>query len=284
MTKLFGVIGDPIAHSLSPLIHKGWMRDYKLGADYLALQVVAGIFDEALETLEGKGFKGLNITLPHKISALKFAGELSSRAEKIGAVNTLCRKEDGLWHGDNTDAPGFQHALAHAFRGLQIERFLSQHALIIGAGGAARSVAYTFGDDQQRAIFCNRTVERAQALKPVFDAAYVPVEGNKGRRVCSFENLHAELKTCAFVINTTSLGHAGASLDWPPGRGRLVYDLSYGKVAENFLGPARVAGWQTVDGLRMLVAQAASSFKIWFGIEPDIDTALERCQRVLEAA
>ena len=284
MTKLFGVIGDPIAHSLSPLIHKGWMRDHKFGADYLALQVVEGIFDEALQTLERKGFKGLNITLPHKISALKFAGGLSSRAETIGAVNTLCRKADGLWHGDNTDAPGFQHALAYAFRTLQIERFLSQEALVIGAGGSARAVAYTFGDDQQRAVFCNRTPARAETLKPVFDAAYIPFDRNKGRRVCGFENLQSELETCAFVINTTSLGHTGASLDWPPGRGRLVYDLSYGKVAENFLAPARAAGWQTVDGLRMLAAQAAFSFEIWFGIKPKIEIAIERCQRVLEAA
>jgi len=118
---------------------------------------------------------------------------------------------------------------------------------------------------------------------PIFDAGYVPFDENKGRRVSGFETLQAELETCAFVINTTSLGHAGGSLDWPPGKGRLVYDLSYGKVAENFLGPARAAGWQTVDGLRMLAAQAAFSFKIWFGIKPDIDAALDRCQRVLEA-
>jgi len=284
MTKLFGVIGDPIAHSLSPLIHKGWMRDHKLGADYLALQVGEGAFEEALETLERKGFKGLNITLPHKVSALESASEVSARAKNIGAVNTLWREGDGLWHGDNTDAPGFQHALAYAFKELEIERFLSQHALVIGAGGAARSVAYTFGDDQQRAVFCNRTLQRAETLKPVFDASYIQIDANKGRRACGFENLQAELETCAFVVNTTSLGHSGGSLDWPPGKGRLVYDLSYGKVAENFLGPARTAGWQTVDGLRMLAAQAAYSFEIWFGIKPDIDTALERCQRVLEAA
>lgn len=282
MTKLFGVIGEPIAHSLSPLIHRGWMRDHKLGADYLALHVPKDEFSDAIETLTRKGFKGLNVTLPHKMSALELADKLSLRAEAIGAVNTLWREGDGHWHGDNTDAPGFQHALAHAFKEMQIERFLSQDALVIGAGGAARSIAYTFGADQQKTVFCNRTAKRTEALKPIFDAAYVPFDENKGRRVCSFEDLQAELETCAFVINTTSLGYSGSSLDWPPGNGRLVYDLSYGQIAENFLGPARLAGWQTVDGLRMLAAQAAFSFKIWFGIKPDIDLALERCQHVLE--
>ena len=84
-------------------------------------------------------------------------------------------------------------------------------------------------------------------------------------------------------MNATSLGHGGKSVDWPEGKGRFVYDLSYGKAAEAFLSPAREAGWQTVDGLRMLVAQAAYSFKIWFDIEPSIDEGIERARRVIEA-
>ena len=286
MTSLYGVIGDPIAHSLSPLIHKGWMRAHGLDADYLAMHVPEGELASALDTLARRGGKGVNITLPHKEHALALADGGTDRARAIGAANTLWRPGDGTWQADNTDAPGFQHALAHAFRSLEIERDPVDSvgpALVLGAGGASRAVAYTLGHDQQETVFCNRTLNRAEALIAVYDQNDAPVGGQSGARACGLDALQDELGACGFVVNATSLGHSGQSIDWPQGRGRLVYDLSYGKAADVFLAPARAAGWQVVDGLRMLVAQAAVSFEIWFGIKPDVEEALARAQRTLDS-
>lgn len=281
MKGLYGVIGDPIAHSLSPLIHKSWMREHQIDCEYLAFQVPEDGLKDALDLLAARGLQGTNITLPHKVTALNLSRSITPRAKAIGAANTLRYEKDG-WHADNTDAPGFQQALGRAFNDKSIERETAKPALVLGAGGAARAVAYVFGQEQQQAVFCNRTLAKAEALQSVFDMSFMPIDGDMSRRACDLAQVRQELETCAFMVNTTSLGHAGKSLDWPAGHGRLVYDLSYGRVAESFLGPAREAGWQTVDGLGMLAAQAAFAFEIWFGITPNIESALARCLRTLE--
>lgn len=285
MTALYGVVGNPIAHSLSPFIHQGWMREHGIDAEYLPIQVAEGELERTLAELTDRGYQGLNITMPHKREALRLAATATTRAQSIGAANTLWREGD-RWHADNTDAPGFQHGLARAFGDLDVDRDLhvpDEPALVVGAGGAALAVAYTFGDDNQATTFCNRTVANAEQLVSVYDAIYA---GNPARfrNVAGMEALPALLKNCAFVVNATSLGHMGQSLDWPEGCGRLVYDLSYGKAADIFLAPARDAGWQTVDGLRMLVAQAAFSFRRWFGVKPDIEATLVRVREVVETA
>ena len=111
MTKLYGVTGDPISQSLSPLIHRGWMREHKLDAEYLAMHILAGEFEQGLETLARRGIHGLNVTLPHKENALAAAVHATDRARTIGAANTLWRPRNGTWHADNTDAPGFLASL-----------------------------------------------------------------------------------------------------------------------------------------------------------------------------
>ncbi|MEO0884064.1 MAG: shikimate dehydrogenase [Pseudomonadota bacterium] len=280
MTALYGVIGDPIAHSLSPLIHNGWIRDHGLDAEYLAMQVQAGALSSALDTLKSRNCRGLNITLPHKEDAFRLCTTVSDRARSIGAVNTLSFDSDGAWRGDNTDAPGFRHAVVMAFEGSGFRPFASdrpQRAVLIGAGGASRAVAYVFGRERQNAVFCNRTLRRARSLVDV----YAP-EAGADVLVADLSDLPHHLESCTYVVNATSLGHSGKSVDWPEGRGRLVYDLSYGKAAEAFLEPARLAGWRTVDGLLMLVAQAAVSFEVWFGIRPDMDAGYARAKRTLE--
>lgn len=287
MTMLYGVIGDPIAHSLSPLIHKGWMREHGLEAEYLAMQVPEGDLPQALQTLESRAFTGLNITLPHKKAALAIAGGATRRAGLIGAANTLWRPGDGTWQADNTDAPGFDYALKEAFGERQTDpstETSNVDALVLGAGGAALAVAHVFGAEVRPTVFCNRTASKADAMVGVYKASHPANKNNTPVRIAPFEALKNELRVCAFVINATSLGHSGKSIDWPPGEGRLVYDLSYGRAAEAFLAPARAAGWTTVDGLLMLVAQAACSFEIWFNIKPNIASALARARRTLDNA
>lgn len=270
MSQLFGVIGDPVAQSLSPLIHKGWMRDHAIDADYLALQVAAGGLDDALETLMRKGFKGLNITMPHKLRALELAAGLTDSARTIGAVNTLWRGAGAKWQGDNTDAPGFLGALAR----LIDVPLAGQSVLVIGAGGAARAIVYALDSAGAQIILANRTLEKAQSLL----AAYA----GKRHRATSLEEGLAQCQSVDFVVNTASLGHAGQSLDLPPGAGKLFYDISYGPAAALILAPARAKGWRAADGLSMLVYQGALAFERWHGIMPDVDKGLARCRAVLE--
>ncbi|MEM6900070.1 MAG: shikimate dehydrogenase [Pseudomonadota bacterium] len=285
MTFQYGVIGDPISHSLSPMIHKAWMRDNGIDADYSAMRVPSGELEAHIERLSNGGFRGLNITLPYKEYAFRLSNVLSDTAHRVGAVNTLSYQAPNFWKGDNTDAPGFKHAIEHAADsfGLGFGPASQGSALVIGAGGASRAVAYVLGTEGQQAVFCNRTIERAESLVDIYmsvseahDQVIAPV-------VHDLNNLRGKLNECQLVVHATSLGHEGKSIDWPDGKGRFVYDLSYGKAAEAFLKPARDAGWQTVDGLRMLVAQAAYSFKIWFDIDPSIDEGFERARRIVEA-
>lgn len=272
MTGQYGVIGDPIAQSLSPLIHNGWIRDYGIDATYHGFQVPDGELEDALKTLAHRGVKGVNITMPHKLAALSLSGEATSRASQIQAANTLWRPGDGSWHADNTDAPGFLTALAP-----HLDKPLTEHrVLIIGAGGAARALVFALGGEGVSITLANRTPARAEDLSATFPSF--------GIAVIPLEKAVANAARFDVVVNTTSLGHLGQSLPLPPGEGRLLYELSYGPAARHVLKPAEDLGWKTADGLSMLVHQAAFAFERWFGVTPDVNKAYKRCCAVLEMA
>lgn len=271
MTGLYGVIGDPIAHSLSPLIHKGWMRDHHLDADYVAMQVPDGELPDALKTLAKRGCQGVNITLPHKLSALACADAATEQATRIGAANTLWLKENGCWGADNTDVPGF----AAALKGHYGQSVTGKNILVLGAGGSARAVIDALDSGGANIVLANRTTSKAEALLKTYPG---------GRHLAlSLADGLARAKEADIVINTTSLGHSGQRLELPTGHGRLFFDISYGKAAESIRADASAQGWETADGLSMLVHQAAFSFQRWFGIEPDVGTGLDRARRVVEA-
>ena len=275
MTKLYGVTGDPIAHSLSPLIHNGWMRDHKLDAEYFAFQIPANALEEGLDALARRGIRGLNVTLPHKPDALALAKTVTPRAQSIGAANTLWRPGDGHWHADNTDAPGFLAALS----GLLAKPLRGQTVLVLGAGGSARAVVQALQSKGATIILANRTLARAEALiRPYLTADTAP-------RHMAIDLHHGlkHAKTADFVVNTTSLGLQGQTLDLGEGQGRLFYDLSYGKAAAAFAQEVTRNGWQAEDGVQMLVYQAAYAFERWFEIMPDIERALDRVRRTLKA-
>ncbi len=269
MTKLLGVIGHPVSHSLSPLIHNAWFREHGIDATYEAMEVPPGDLKYALETLTRQGCKGLNITLPHKEDALRFSDEQGDIAKRLGAANTLIRTEDGGWRAENTDAPGFALALKNENVDLA-----GKSVFILGAGGAARAVALSLSDLGANLTICNRTVARAEELAKIVSSPST---------VTSLEDGLKKLAAADAVINTLSIGHSGATLDLPPGNGRLFFDISYGKAAIEILRSAKTNGWQVADGLSMLVTQAAYSFQFWFGILPDTATALKRCRDVVEA-
>ena len=270
MSALYGVIGDPISHSLSPLIHSGWIRDHGLDASYLPMHVPAGEFEDAIKTLERQNACGLNVTLPHKLNALNIADDASEEARAIGAANTLSRTEDGGWRADNTDAPGIIADLNDQ----GISSISGKTIFVIGAGGAARAVVYALVKKHADVYVCNRTEAKAKALAEEFSA----------KAGCSLEQGLKDLSQADLVINTASVGYDGNTLELPQGNGKLFHDISYGKAAAGMLSLANGRGWKTADGLGMLVHQAAESFKIWTGINPSTDKALNRVRNALEMA
>lgn len=268
MTKLLGVIGDPIAHSLSPVIHNGWLRDMGFNAVYEAMRVPEGELPSALKTLEKRDCLGLNVTLPHKAEALRCASEASDTAQQIGAANTLTFLGGGAWRADNTDVPGFLEALG----ALDPEQ---DRAIVLGAGGSARAIVHALSVCGIELSILNRTRAKAATLAEEF--------GSVGTKSDSIDQYKEYLESATIVINTTSMGHDGSVLDLPDGKERTFFDISYGKISAPQLDHAAARGWQVKDGLTMLVAQAAFSFEIWFGEMPDLEAALKRCRAALEA-
>ncbi|MCF6328590.1 MAG: shikimate dehydrogenase [Henriciella sp.] len=270
MTRLLGVIGDPIAHSLSPLIHNSWLRETGIDATYEAMRVFEGDLTHALNTLRDRAAIGVNITLPYKQTALSIAQQASADAAKIGAANTLTLLDDGIWRADNTDGVGFIAALSSAGFGAAKGKRIT----VLGAGGSARAIVHSLRESGADIVILNRTIARAEDLS-------LELTGSKAV-YGSINQLAEYAAESALVINTTSFGHSGHYFDLETSDGQMFFDISYGKVAIPQLTHAAAQGWQTVDGLSMLVAQAAESFNIWFGERPNVGSALERCRRIVE--
>lgn len=271
MTEELYVIGDPIEQSLSPTIHSLWIEAAGIDAQYRRLHVPAGEAQQYLDRLAAEGAKGVNVTMPHKHAVLEASTSASQTARLIGAANTLTALPQGGWHADNTDAPGVLTALGLA----GVENISEKTVLIIGAGGAARAVVQALYQAGASLIILNRTASKAD------DLAEFLTDGTA--RSGGLSGLEVESATVDLVVNTAGAGHAGETLDLPPGEGRLFLDISYGKAVAAQLEVAQSQGWQTEDGLGMLVAQAAESFHIWFGVRPDLELALRACRAAVEA-
>jgi shikimate dehydrogenase len=263
-TRLYGIVGDPVGHSLSPLIHNRWVREAGLDAAYVGLHLQSQDATADLKALGRAGFCGLNITLPHKAAALAAASAASPDAKRIGAANVLVGESSG-WTAHNTDINGFSMALDHAMDGRKPKR-----VVLIGAGGAARAAALVLSGLGVELAIVNRSRANAVALAN---------ELAPGAETADLASLTSLSETADIVVNSASLGHAGASLPaLPAGKGRPFFDMTYGKAAQASLDAARSAGWAPHDGLRMLVGQAAAAFKLWFGVTPEAAGALAACE------
>lgn len=262
---LSGVMGWPIAHSLSPRLHGFWLKKYGIEGAYLPLAVKPENLSAAISGLSALGFSGCNITVPHKEAAIPFVDELSVRAKRIGAVNTLWLDAAGRLHGDCTDGEGFLADLSAVFPDW---KQFKDSVVVIGAGGAARAVLVALHDAGCRNIIVlNRTRERAEA-------------------VCSdlgIETRIADLDWSGFsphslLINTTSLGMKGQpplTLDLRAlSADSLAYDLVYNPAETPFLAASRQQGLATSNGLGMLLHQAVPGFEHWFGVRPEVDDEL----------
>jgi shikimate dehydrogenase len=270
MTRRYAVVGDPVAHSLSPLIHNRWIAEAGIDAHYSAIHLQSTEAAADIRALAGE-YSGLNVTLPHKIAALEAAAASSPEARVIGAANTLVRENGSSWTAHNTDVDGFSDALVAAVRSSRP----SLHVVLIGAGGAARAAVASLAASGASLAIVNRSVANAQALA----ADLAP-----GAETGDLTQLAAFAETADIVVNSASLGHAGGRLPvLPAGKGRPFLDLSYGKAAAQTLASAAASGWTPHDGLPMLVGQAAAAFRLWFGISPEEAGALKACREAVAA-
>ncbi|GAB5468795.1 MAG: shikimate dehydrogenase [Rhodospirillales bacterium] len=261
---LSGVLGWPIGHSRSPRLHGHWLKRYGIEGAYLPFAVTPESLPAAVAGLQALGFRGANVTVPHKEAVLKLCDRLTASARAIGAVNTLVFDDRGLL-GDNSDAFGFLENLRQAQLGWSPS---GKNCLVLGAGGAARAVVWSLLDaGAAKVTLVNRSRQRAEALAQEFSGEALPweqrVEALAGRDL---------------LVNTTSLGMQGQpSLDLDlthlP-RGALVADLVYAPLRTDLLVRAAARGCATVDGLGMLLHQARPGFAAWFGRKPVVDDAL----------
>lgn len=271
---LAGVIGSPIAHSKSPALHGHWLKRYGVKGHYIPMDVAQADLKTVLRALPRLGFKGVNVTLPHKEAVLELADQVSDRAAVIGAANTITFRKDGEIYADNTDGAGF---LENLRQGAPEWDAGAGPAAVFGAGGAARAViAALLEAGAPEVRLTNRTRARSEALRAEF-----------GTRVRVFDwvqagNVLDEAKT---VVNASSLGMEGKAEFRVPLDGldpaAVVTDLVYTPLRTAFLVRAEELGCVTVDGLGMLLHQAAPGFERWFGPRPEIDDEARRV--VLEA-
>jgi shikimate dehydrogenase len=265
MIKAF-VVGHPIAHSRSPLIHGHWLARHGIAGSYERLDVAPEAFPAFLRGLPASGFAGGNVTIPHKEAAFALCDALTPRAERIGAVNTLV-VEDGRVRGDNTDAPGFCAHLDHSLGADWPER---GEAVILGAGGAARAIVVGLAErGVARIRIANRTRRRAEALAALAPGVAEPLD---------WAELPAAMERAGLLVNTTSLGMKGQpplTLDLAPlPEGAAVADIVYAPLETDLLAAARARGLAAVDGLGMLLHQAVPGFAAWFGVRPEVTGAL----------
>lgn len=260
------VIGWPVEHSLSPVIHGYWLRHYGIAGSYEKLLVSPDELSSVLSRLQNRGLVGANVTIPHKIAALQAVDRVTAVAERIGAVNTLYF-DSGALVGDNSDAEGFAENLrANAATWLPA----SGPAVVLGAGGAARAVVVALLDAGVPELrLLNRTRSRAEALAKDFGERLV---------VGDWQERDASLRGAALLVNTTSLGMVGQPplalrLDALP-LAAVVNDIVYKPLETNLLAQARARGNKAVDGLGMLLYQARPGFHRWFGRLPAVTEAL----------
>jgi len=261
------VIGHPVGHSLSPAIHNHWIAQYGLQGQYDAHEIPPEHLKEALLRLIEDGYTGFNVTLPHKQAIMALCDEIDDTARAIGAVNTLHVDTDGKLYGFNTDAFGFIENLRQQIQNFD---FTNTGALILGAGGAARAIIYGLQQAGTKNIrIANRTREHAVTLAQDFDL-----------KVIDWENRESAAQNIDLLINATSLGMKGqpplsfAISDLPPAV--VTYDIVYNPLETPLLEAAQKHGLKTVDGLGMLLHQAAGGFEKWFGTRPEITMDLRQ--------
>ena len=275
-TKVCAVIGDPVEHSLSPCFQNAAFQHLKLDFIYVAFTVKAENLGDAISGVRSLGIYGLNVTMPHKISVIKYLDELDERADRIKSVNTILNK-NGKLIGYTTDGIGVLNALK--YNGVDPK---GKKVVILGAGGAARSASYALSEVAGELVILNRTIERARNLaskvrKLIGSHVNVKWDG------LTEESLRREVREADILINATPVGMS------PDVNGTLVekrllhpdmvvFDMIYHPLKTRLLREAEEVGAKTINGLSMLIHQGAASFEIWTGVEAPVDVMMKAAE------
>ena len=267
--RIAGVLGWPVGHSRSPRLHGFWLAQHGIDGAYIPLPVSPAHFEPAVRALPLLGFRGANVTIPHKEAAARLVDSIDPLSRRIGAVNTLLFDPSGSIGGSNTDAFGFIENLRAGMPGFSARR---GPAAVLGAGGSARAVIAALLDDGAPEIrLVNRTQGRAQEVAAALGGPITVVD---------WAERAAALEGAALLVNTTQLGMAGQppleiALEALPVTA-LVNDIVYTPLATDLLARAARRGNPTVDGLGMLLHQARPGFAAWFGVMPEVTPELRR--------
>jgi shikimate dehydrogenase len=276
-TRLYGIIGNPIEHSLSPAMQNAAFEAVGLDAVYLALRVESSRLRQAIEGFRAVNLSGFNVTIPHKVAVMEYLDELDDSAATIGATNTVVNS-DGRLIGYNTDGIGAMEALRDA--GIDTR---GRRVLLLGAGGAARALAFSLAKTAERITILNRTAPKAEGLaEDLRRATRATVAHDK----LDPSTLSKEVISADLLVNATSVGMHPRPEETPVDarflrRDMVVFDIVYSPLETRLLREAREAGATTVGGLMMLVHQGAQAFELWTGKKAPIPMMTKALQVVL---
>ncbi len=279
-TRLCGVIGDPIEHTMSPMMHNAAFRQMGLDYLYVPFRVKQEELARAMQGMRALNIRGLNVTIPHKVAVIQFLDRLDPLAEKIGAVNTIVN-DDGVLSGYNTDGAGFLRALLEK----KIEP-QGKNIVIVGAGGASRAISFFLADRGAHLVILNRLLELdwakelASRLSQIFNKEVEALELNR-------ENLARSLDKADILVNATSVGMT-PNIDETPVASDLlkpeltVFDVVYNPIKTRLLREAEAAGAKIINGIDMLVWQGALAFEKWTGVKAPVELMRQETVKVLE--
>ncbi|MFC2006878.1 shikimate dehydrogenase [Chloroflexota bacterium] len=279
-TRLCGIIGDPVEHSMSPAMHNAAFREMGLDYLYVPFRVKKEELGKAIEGVRALGIRGINITIPHKVAVLQHLDEIDGLAEKMGAVNTIVN-DDGTLKGYNTDASGFLQALLE--RAIDPE---GKNIVILGAGGASRATSFILVDRGANLVILNRRLELdwaeklSRRISQTFGREIKALELNR-------ENLVKVLKKADVLVNATSVGMSPDIGETPVNAdlirpGFIVYDIIYNPIKTRLLREAEAAGANIIGGLDMLVWQGALAFEMWTGKKAPVELMKEEAVKILK--
>ena len=277
-TRVCGIIGDPIEHTMSPVMHNAAFKKFGLDYVYVPFRVRQEELGKAIEGMKALNIRGLNVTIPHKIAVIPFLDELDPLAKKIGAVNTIVN-DNGVLTGYNTDATGFLQALLE--RGIEPK---GKSVVILGAGGASRAISFILAERGSSLVILNRTLDKAKIcadrISEIFQSEITALKLNRG-------NLAVALSEADILVNATSVGMSPDINETPVASdllkpGLVVFDIVYNPIETKLQREAEVAGATVISGLDMLVWQGALAFEKWTGREAPVDLMKEEAIKLLE--
>jgi shikimate dehydrogenase len=280
-TKICGLIGDPIEHSVSPAMHNTAFSYLGLDYIYIPLHVERENLTKAIDGLKALNIKGLNITIPYKVVIIPLLDLVDDLAEKIGSVNTIVN-DKGYLKGYNTDASGFLKTLLE--RGFEPR---GKKVVVLGAGGASRSISFTLAMREAEIVILNRQLEMDWAVELVSSISQLTTKEVKALELNN-ENLKSVLKAADMLVNATSVGMS-PNINQSPLPARLlkpelvVFDVVYNPLKTRLLTEAEAVGAKTISGIDMLVWQGALAFELWTGVKSPVDIMKAKALEALKA-